>query len=90
MERLTVHFSGRVQGVGFRATVRQIACGYDVNGTICNLSDGRVELIGEGQREELEAFVTGIEESELSSFIAKKHETWGKACGTLRGFSIVH
>jgi acylphosphatase len=28
MERVTVLYSGRVQGVGFRFTVRQLACGY--------------------------------------------------------------
>ena len=45
MERVTVLYSGRVQGVGFRATVRYLACGYDVTGTVRNLPDGRVELI---------------------------------------------
>jgi len=90
VQRLTVLFSGRVQGVGFRVTVRQLACGYDVTGTVRNLADGRVELIAEGQRAELEAFLTGIDESDLSGYIAKKHETWSKAQGNLRGFVIVH
>lgn len=90
MQRLSVFYSGRVQGVGFRATVRRIACGYDVTGTVRNLPDGRVELIAEGARSELEAFLTGIAESELSGFIAKQHETWQKAQGNLRGFTIVH
>ncbi len=89
MQRVTVLYSGRVQGVGFRATVRQLACGYDVTGVVRNLPDGRVEMIAEGQRAELEAFLTGIEESELSGFIAKKHDTWSKAQGNLRGFVIV-
>jgi acylphosphatase len=90
MQRLTVFYSGRVQGVGFRVTVRHLACGYDVTGTVRNLPDGRVELIAEGTRAELEAFAAGIAESELSGFISKKLETWEKAQGNLRGFSIVH
>lgn len=88
MERVTVHYSGRVQGVGFRATVRQLACGYDVLGTVRNLPDGRVEMVAEGTRPELEAFLAGIAESELSGFISKRDETWQKAQGGLRGFTI--
>jgi acylphosphatase len=88
MERVTVLYSGRVQGVGFRATVRHIACGYDVTGTVRNLSDGRVELVAEGARTELNAFLEGITTSELSGFIAKHHETWLPGQGNLRGFAI--
>jgi acylphosphatase len=90
MERVRVHYSGRVQGVGFRVTVRRIACGYDVTGAVRNLPDGRVELIAEGTRAELTAFLSGISESELSGFIAKQHDAWQKAEGNLRGFVISH
>jgi acylphosphatase len=89
MERMTVLYSGRVQGVGFRFTVRQLARGYDVTGTVRNLPDGRVELIAEGTRAELKAFLDGIAQSELSGFIAKQHETWQPAQGNLQGFVIV-
>ncbi len=90
MERVVVFYSGRVQGVGFRITVRQLACGYDVTGTVRNLADGRVELVAEGARAELKSFLTGIAESELSGFIAKQHETWQQAQGNLRGFAITN
>ena len=90
MVRVTVFYSGRVQGVGFRATVRRIACGYDVTGAVRNLPDGRVELIAEGARAELTAFLTGISESELSGFIAKQHDTWQAGQGNLKGFVITH
>jgi acylphosphatase len=89
MERVTVFYSGRVQGVGFRATVRRIACGYDVTGTVRNLPDGRVELVAEGMRAELKAFLEGITESELSGFIAKQHDTWQAGQGNLKGFVIL-
>jgi acylphosphatase len=88
MERVLVYYSGRVHGVGFRATVRQLACGYEVTGTVRNLPDGRVELIAEGTRSELKAFLEGIAQSELSGFIAKQAESWQPAPGNLRGFTI--
>ncbi len=90
MQRVTTHYSGRVQGVGFRATVRGIARGYDVTGSICNLPDGRVELVAEAPRAELEAFLKGIAESELSGFIAKQLDPWSPAQGNLKGFVIAH
>ena len=46
--RLQVLFSGRVQGIGFRYTVKQTALGYEVTGWVKNLADGRVELLVEG------------------------------------------
>jgi acylphosphatase len=88
MKRMTAWYSGRVQGVGFRATVRQLACGYDLTGIVRNLPDGRVELVAEGDEKELEAFLRGIAESELSGFIANRREEWSAAKGNLRGFTI--
>jgi acylphosphatase len=54
--RMTVFFSGHVQGVGFRYTAKTVAAGFEITGTIRNLPDGRVELVAEGTREELDAF----------------------------------
>ena len=46
-ERLQVLYSGRVQGVGFRFTVKMVANGFEVTGIVRNLADGRVEMDGE-------------------------------------------
>jgi acylphosphatase len=88
MERVVVFYSGRVHGVGFRATVRHVACGFDVTGLVRNLPDGRVELIAEGAKAELDAFLAAIRESELSGFIAKEVETRSPARRDLRSFVI--
>ena len=47
-KRAHVFYSGRVQGVGFRYSTREVACGYEVTGRVRNLPDGRVELVAEG------------------------------------------
>ena len=54
--RRTVCFSGRVQGVAFRYTTRAVASRFNVTGYVRNLPDGRVELVAEGAREELDQF----------------------------------
>jgi acylphosphatase len=59
-ERREVYYSGRVQGVGFRYTVRRLAAGYAVTGFVKNLPDGRVQLVTEGTVGEVVRFVEEI------------------------------
>jgi len=87
--RIEILYTGRVQGVGFRYTVKSVACGYEVTGTVRNLADGRVELIAEGERDELEAFRTAIRESEVGRFVRQEEVEWGASRGEFRGFEIV-
>ena len=88
-QRLQIFYSGRVQGVGFRYSVKSLAAGFEVTGTVRNLPDGRVELITEGERNELEEFRKAIQDSELSHFIRHEDAHWGSACAEFRGFEIV-
>ncbi len=55
-----VHFSGRVQGVGFRFAALQVAREFEVAGFVRNLPDGRVELEAEGRPDEVAAFVAAV------------------------------
>ena len=87
--RMHIFYSGHVQGVGFRYTVKSVAAGFEIVGTVRNLIDGRVELVGEGQREELEAFRNAIREAGLEHFIRNEEISWGEAAGEFRGFEIV-
>jgi acylphosphatase len=86
--RLHVFYSGNVQGVGFRYTVKTLAGGFELTGTVRNLPDGRVELLAEGSRDELGAFQQAIRESELGHFIRREDVTWAEPAGGLRGFEI--
>ena len=87
--RLRVFYQGRVQGVGFRYTVKTLAGGFEVTGTVRNMMDGRVELLAEGMRDELKAFQQAIRESELGHFIRQEEAAWDAAQGAFRGFEIV-
>ena len=87
--RMHIFYSGHVQGVGFRYTAKAVAAGFEVTGTVRNLLDGRVELVAEGHREELEAFRKAIPEAGLEHFIRHEEVSWSDAAGEFRGFEIV-
>jgi len=78
-----------VQGVGFRYSTKTVAVGFEVTGTVRNLPDGRVELIAEGERMELEAFRDAVRDAGLSGLIRDEAVTWSDAQNTLRGFEII-
>ena len=86
--RVNVHYSGRVQGVGFRYTVKSLVPGYDVLGIIRNLPDGRVELVAEGERAELEAFLQAVRDSGLRRNIRDEEIVYGESQDNFRGFEI--
>jgi acylphosphatase len=88
-QQMHILYEGRVQGVGFRYTTKSLACGFEITGTVRNLMDGKVELIVEGERAELESFRQSIVESELGHFIRHEQITWAEAKNSFRGFEIV-
>ncbi len=61
--RKHIYYSGDVQGVGFRFTTRRVAAGRDVAGFVRNLSDGRVELVVEGEPPAVDAMLGELEGS---------------------------
>lgn len=60
--RKLAHFSGNVQGVGFRYSTCSIAARFAVTGYVKNLADGRVELVVEGASSEVEALLTEMQQ----------------------------
>lgn len=60
--RVQMQFFGRVQGVGFRMTACEIARGFDVTGWVCNEPDGSVLLEAQGDREDVESYLTNLQE----------------------------
>lgn len=87
MERAHVFFSGTVQGVGFRHTVRTLVSHLAITGWVRNVSDGRVELVVEGPHNEIEALIALIEE-EMSGYISSKQLTWENPTREYTSFSI--
>ena len=60
MERRRITFSGRVQGVGFRATARHTAAPFPITGWVRNEPDGTVLLEAQGDPAEIERFLAAL------------------------------
>ncbi len=88
-QRREIHFSGRVQGVGFRYTTRQVAARFAVAGYVKNLVDGRVQMVIEGEACILDAFVAAVE-AELDRHIENRQAEVRPATGEFSSFQVRH
>lgn len=82
-----VHFSGHVQGVGFRYSTRQVAKEYEVAGFVKNLTDGRVLLEAEGQAKVVNDFIAAIEER-MHGYLRRTERTQQSRPPVFEGFEI--
>ncbi|QTN31535.1 acylphosphatase [Akkermansiaceae bacterium] len=90
METKRVIYEGRVQGVGFRYTAKDLARGYDVLGTVRNLPDGSVELLITGPAGEVAEYLRDLrEDSAVAHHIMSVFEEEIAPLPDLKGFSIV-
>ena len=67
VRRVTVFVRGQVQGVGFRWWTRARALELGLAGHARNTGDGRVEVVAEGSRTDLERLVALLREDPSST-----------------------
>lgn len=60
MIRYSIIVDGRVQGVGFRYFTQMIAVRYNLTGWCKNLSDGKVQIEVQGEKDNILKFINTI------------------------------
>lgn len=85
--RLHLHYSGSVQGVGFRFTAERAAISLGIKGWVENLRDGRVEMLCEGKESDLKKFTEKIHRV-FKDYITDMNADWTDATGEFGGFDI--
>ncbi len=83
-----VYYTGRVQGVGFRFTARDLAEDLQVSGWVKNLRDGRVELMAEAKEDTLQDLLSKIYQY-FSSYIQDVDINWQEARNEFNDFQII-
>jgi acylphosphatase len=87
-ERLHAWIDGHVQGVGFRYFVREQVAVMPITGWVRNLHDGRVELIAEGKREDLDKLLVSVKQGPRGSQVTEVRTEWGTASQEFDDFRI--
>jgi acylphosphatase len=83
-----VFYSGKVQGVGFRSSVAEIAHDFPVTGWVKNLEDGRVQLVVEGPEASVEKFLKTVR-TRWKDHIEKEENKKQEPSGKYKSFDVV-
>ena len=89
MTHAHIFYSGTVQGVGFRYTVRGYAVGLGLTGWVKNLPDGKVEIFAEGTKEAIEELLAKLG-SHFEGFIKDHRVDFVDAHFSFKNFEIAH
>ena len=85
--RLTALITGNVQGVGYRRFVQRYALDFDLSGHAENLTDGRVEVIAEGPRPDLDRLLHWLGRGPAHARVTQIDVQWSEGTG-LSGFYV--
>ncbi len=88
MQELHAIILGRVQGVMYRDFAQRKARGLGLVGYVRNLSDGSVEVVAQGAREKLEAYIAKLHRGSLLSHVEQVEVSWHVPTQTYPDFSI--
>ncbi len=87
VKRAHIVFSGTVQGVGFRLAAENAAGAFGIDGWVQNLPDGTVEVLCEGEEEDVRRFFNELK-TEMSHYIRSSDINWESPTGEFKGFNI--
>jgi acylphosphatase len=86
--RLEAVVHGRVQGVGFRYFVQELAESRGIVGWVANEADGTVRCVAEGPRHVLQQLLRDLSDGPFGARVDDVRVTWGVASGTFPRFDI--
>lgn len=87
-KRLHAIFTGRVIGVGFRFTTMEIAHqSGNITGWVRNTPQGDVELIAEGEENELKEFLDSIQKK-FEKNLSGTNMIWEQPTGEFKNFKM--
>jgi acylphosphatase len=89
MIRTRIVISGRVQGVYFRASARDVAHAHGVFGWVRNRPEGDVEALVEGEEAAVQAFITWCNNGPLGAYVTDVQLIPEAYVGEFTGFRVI-
>jgi len=86
--RARILVSGRVQGVFFRSETQDEAIRHGVTGWVRNLPDGRVEVVLEGEKENVEKVIEFCKRGPPGAKVTKVNVHWQNFTGEFENFKV--
>jgi acylphosphatase len=87
-QELHVYVQGWVQGVGYRYFVVNNALALGLRGYVRNLSDGSVEVLAQGTRQNLERLLSLLQRGPAAADVHEVRSHWGEPTEHLSGFHV--
>lgn len=87
-ERVNIIVHGRVQGVFYRARAKEKAIELELNGWVKNRFDGTVEIVAEGDKEDLERLVDWSQHGPKHAHVTKVEAEWQPFVDEFSDFTV--
>jgi acylphosphatase len=84
--RAHLYIYGRVQGVFYRQTAKEVAERHGLSGWVRNLRDGRVEMVVEGPSESVFKMIEWAKQGPPLARVDKVEVFWEEYTGEFTGF----
>lgn len=90
MKQALIKISGHVQGVFFRDNAKDAADSLQLTGYVKNLSDGNVEALVQGSKEDIESFLEWCKEGSPSARVTNIKTDWQEIKKSFDEFTITY
>lgn len=80
--------TGKVQGVGYRNFVEEVAKEYELVGYVQNKRDGSVEVVAQGLPDELKVFIEKLQEGSVLAKVDSVGVDWRTTKTPLEDFEV--
>lgn len=90
MKRVECIVEGRVQAVGFRYFVSRNAKRLGIFGTAENMADGTVKVVGEGEEESLNEFISSIKEGSMFTKVENVRASFFDSKNEFKDFRVIY
>ncbi|HZO87728.1 MAG TPA: acylphosphatase [Chthonomonadaceae bacterium] len=87
-QRMHIRVRGRVQGVSFRAYTQQVAASLGVRGYVRNLANGDVEIVAEGETQQLERLLAWARRGPPAAEVEEVQVERSEPTNAFRDFAI--